>query len=81
MISPHWLLVYSFLYAGDSRTVDYTQTLVKKEYCIQIAKDRWREYFQYGIDSQATFTAICTNEGNKYDFVRVICDRNGACNV
>ncbi len=81
MLSPHWLLVWSFLYNNDSRVIDNTQTLVKKEYCIQVAKDKWRDYYQSGTDNVAKITTICTREDNRYDFVRVICDRNGSCNV
>lgn len=80
MLSAHWILIWSFL-LKDGHKVDYTKTLVKKEYCLQEARTRWIEYYQANQDNVQTFTVMCRNKDSNYEFVNVVCDRSGACNA
>lgn len=80
MFSPHWLLTWCFLF-NDGQVRKYDETLVKKEYCVQIAKTKWAEFYSSNADKISTFTVICKNKDNHYDSVKIVCDKNGSCNV
>jgi hypothetical protein len=80
MLSTHWVLLWSFLFY-DGHVVNHQETYYKKEYCLETAKVRWSEYYKNEMDTVSSFWSICRNEKNHYDFVKVICDRNGNCNI
>lgn len=76
----HWLLLAG-LYFNDGRTENYERMVVRKEYCIEVAKSLWGEYFASGKDKTSSFNVICRNEKNHYDFTKVVCGRDGNCNI
>ena len=80
MIAPHWILITQFLF-NDGHNVAREETLYKKEYCIEQAHNRWGEFYKNEMDTVSTYTTICRNEKNNYDFVKIICDKNVGCNI
>ncbi len=80
MAAAKFILLWGFLF-NDGHTVNHVDTLQTKEYCITKAHVRWGEFYHNDMDTVSTFTAICRNKENNYDFVKIICDRNGSCNL
>jgi hypothetical protein len=80
MIGSHWLLIWSFLFF-DGHAATSQETYYNKEYCVQRARIIWKDYYRNEYDKVSIFKVLCKNENNNYDFVKVICDANGNCNV
>lgn len=80
MIGPHWVLITEFLF-NDGHVTNKKEILYKKEYCIEMGKIRWREFFQNEMDTVSTHHVVCRNEINNYDFVPITCDKAGNCNI
>ncbi len=80
MLSTHWILIWGFIFF-DGHVVNHEEINYKKEYCIETAKVRWKEFYKNEMDTVSAFNVLCREEKNHYNFVKIICDRNGACNV
>lgn len=66
---------------NDGHIEEYKTDYVKKDYCIQAARNSWQRFYVQGLDSQSKLTVICRNHHNGKDFVQIICDKSGGCNI
>ncbi len=79
MISTNWILLWAFVF-NDGHIVNHDDILQSKESCIKQAKLRWSDYYKNEMDTVSKFSAICKNPNNHYEFIKIVCSRNGICN-
>ncbi len=80
MIVAKFILYWGFL-LNNGHSIELSQILITKEYCITQAHIKWDEFYKNEMDKTSSFTAICRNQHNNYDFVKIVCDKSGSCNV
>jgi len=80
MTTP-WILLSTLLMSDGSRYVITDYTYVRKQYCLMGAKTTWANYWQSEYPSKALLSVICADKNNHYNFVNVVCDSKGRCNV
>ena len=80
MTTP-WILLSTLLMNDGSRYVITDYTYVRKQYCLMAAKTQWANYWESEYPTKALLSTICTDKSNHYNFVNVVCNSKGVCNV
>ena len=80
MLATHWVLVLGIIF-NDGHSTGHEETLYKKEYCIDQARVRWRQFYENNLDTQGKMTTICRNGKDVHEFFNVACDRNDICTL
>ena len=80
MTTP-WILISTLIMSDGSRYVITDYTYVRKQYCLMAAKTQWGDYYKSDYSTKAILSTICHEKKDIYNFVNVVCQKNGACNV
>ena len=80
MTTP-WILISTLLMSDGSNYIITDYQYVRKQYCLMGAKNEWVNYYNSQYYGKAILTSICHEKKNPYNFVQVVCDRNGGCNI
>lgn len=78
MLSAHWILVVGILF-NDGHNLPWEETLYKKQYCMDQARVRWRDFYSSGLSKEATMSTLCKNYYEPQEFFKIYCNENGVC--
>jgi len=80
MTTP-WILISTLIMSDGSRYVITDYEFVRKQYCLMGAKNQWNDYWKSEYPQKALLSTICSDKKNGYNFVNVVCNQQGGCNV